>query len=219
MKIDMHVHTVYSGDSCNSVKDILCVCRTRGLDGVVVLDHNSLRGAREALSMECNVLVIPGIEVSSADGHILAYNVLHEIPRDKSVEETIDLIHAQGGVAVAAHPYRVWSGLGESNVIGRPFDGIECQNGRSTKHGNQKAAELAEFLKKPGTGGSDSHEPDSIGNAYTIFPDECANADEIMKALLAGRSSTIGSHRSKKGTIKYGKKAIGEWIGRGMKRM
>jgi predicted metal-dependent phosphoesterase TrpH len=219
MKIDMHVHTVYSGDSCNSVKDILCACRTRGLDGVVVLDHNSLRGAREALSMESNVLVIPGIEVSSAAGHILAFNVLQEIPRDKTVEETIDLIHAQGGVAVAAHPYRVWSGLGESNVIGRPFDGIESQNGRSTKHGNQKAAVLADFMKLPITGGSDSHEPDTIGNAYTIFPDDCTDADRTMKALLAGKTTTSGSHRSKKGTIKYGRKAIGEWIGRGMKRM
>ena len=140
MKIDMHVHTVYSGDSRNSVQDILDGCRRVGMDGVVVLDHNSLRGAKEAVAMKSDILIIPGVEVSSAEGHILAYNVSEEIPRDRTVEETIDLIHAQGGVAVAAHPYRVWSGLGEKNVIGQRFDGIESQNGRSTRRGNRKAA-------------------------------------------------------------------------------
>ena len=219
MKIDMHVHTVHSGDSCNSVQDILAGCRRVGLGGVVVLDHNSLRGAKEALAMKSDILVIPGVEVSSAGGHILAFNVQEEIPRDRTVEETIDLIHAQGGVAVAAHPYRVWSGLGEANVIGRQFDAIESQNGRSTKRGNRKAVELAMEMKKPRTGGSDSHEPETIGRSYTVFPDNITDVDGVMKALLAGKASTDGTHRTGPGTLRYGKKAIGEWIGRGMKRM
>ena len=169
--------------------------------------------------MKSDILVIPGVEVSSAEGHILAYNVNQEIPRDRTVEETIDLIHAQGGVAVAAHPYRVWSGLGEKNIIGHKFDGIECQNGRSTTRGNRKAVELAEEMKKPRTGGSDSHEPETIGKAYTVFPDECSDVDGVMKALLTGKATPEGTDRTGPGTIKYGKKAISEWIGRGMKRM
>jgi predicted metal-dependent phosphoesterase TrpH len=219
MKIDMHVHTIHSGDSRNSVQQILDICRGIGMDGVVVLDHNSLRGAKEAIALKSDVLVIPGVEVSSAEGHILAYNVSEEIPRDRTVEETIDMIHAQGGVAVAAHPYRVWSGLGEANIIGKPFDGIECQNGRSTKRGNRMAVELANEMKKPHIGGSDSHEPETIGRSYTIFPDDCSDVDALMKALLSGKTTTDGMDRTKSGTLRYGKKAIGEWIGRGMKRM
>jgi predicted metal-dependent phosphoesterase TrpH len=219
MKVDMHVHTVYSGDSCNSVQDILDVCKRVGLDGVVVLDHNTIRGGREAVAMKSDILVIPGIEVSSAEGHILALNVNEEIPRDRTVDETIDLIHAQGGVAVAAHPYRVWSGLGEKNVIGKDFDGIECQNGRSTRRGNRKAVELAEEMGKPRTGGSDSHEPETIGKSYTVFPDGHSDADGIMRSLLAGKATTEGTDRTGSGSLRYGKKAIGEWIVRGMKRM
>jgi predicted metal-dependent phosphoesterase TrpH len=219
MKVDMHVHTVYSGDSCNSLQDILGGCRRAGLDGVVVLDHNSLRGAREAMAMKTDILVIPGVEVSSAEGHILAFNVNEEIPRDRTVEETIDLIHVQGGVAVAAHPYRVWSGLGKKNIIGKRFDGIESQNGRSTRSGNHKAVKLAESMKMPLTGGSDSHEPETIGRSYTIFPDDCSDGDRALKALLAGKTMTGGMDRTFPGTLGYGKKAIGEWIGRGMKRM
>ena len=219
MKIDMHVHTVYSGDSCNSVQDILEACRRVGLNGVVVLDHNTLRGGREAVAIKSDILIIPGIEVSSADGHILAFNVNEEIPRDLTVEETIDRIHAQGGVAVAAHPYRVWSGLGERNVLGRSFDAIECQNGRSTKRGNCMAAELAEEMKKPMTGGSDSHEPESIGRAYTVFPEGITDVEGVMKALLEGKATTEGTNRDGRATLRYGRKAIGEWVGRGMKRM
>jgi predicted metal-dependent phosphoesterase TrpH len=208
MRIDMHVHTVHSGDSCNSVQDILAGCRRVGLGGVVVLDHNSLRGAKEALALKSDILVIPGVEVSSAEGHILAFNVHDEIPRDRT-----------GGVAVAAHPYRVWSGLGKANVIGRQFDAIESQNGRSTKRGNRKAVELAEEMKKPCTGGSDSHEPESIGRSYTVFPDGCVDVDGVMKALLSGKATTDGTHRTGSGSLRYGKKAISEWVGRGMKRM
>jgi predicted metal-dependent phosphoesterase TrpH len=219
MKIDMHVHTIYSGDSCNSVQDILDACKRVGMDGAVVLDHNSTRGGKEAVAMKSDLLIIPGIEVSSAEGHILAFNVYDEIPRDLSVGETIDRIHSQGGVAVAAHPYRVWSGLGESNVLGQRFDAIECQNGRSTRRGNRKAVELAREMAKPRTGGSDSHEPETLGKSYTVFPNDCTDADSIMKALLSGRATTEGTDRDVPATLRYGKKAITEWIGRGMKRM
>jgi predicted metal-dependent phosphoesterase TrpH len=219
MKVDMHVHTIYSGDSISSVQDILDACKRTGMDGVVVLDHNSTRGGREALAKKSDILVIPGIEVSSADGHILAFNVGDEIPRDLTVEETIDRIHSQGGVAAAAHPYRVWSGLGESNVIGKKFDAIECQNGRSTRRGNRKAADLANQMMRPRTGGSDSHEPETVGKSYTVFPDDCTDVDAVMKALLSGKATTEGSDRDVQATVRYGKKAITEWVGRGMKRM
>jgi predicted metal-dependent phosphoesterase TrpH len=219
MKVDMHVHTIYSGDSRNTVQDILDACKKVGMDGVVVLDHNSTRGWKEAVAMKSDIVVIPGVEVSSAEGHILAYDVHEEIPRDRTVEETIDIIHSQGGVAVAAHPYRIWSGLGEKNVLDKPFDGIECQNGRSTRRGNRKAAELAREMKRPGTGGSDSHEPETIGKSYTVFPDGITDVDGLMKALLAGKVTTGGTDRDVQATVRYGRKAIGEWIGRGMKRM
>lgn len=215
----MHVHTVYSGDSRNSVQDIIDACKRVGMDGAVVLDHNSTRGGKEALAMKSGLLVIPGIEISSAEGHILAFNVNEAIPRDLSVAETIDRIHAQGGVAVAAHPYRVWSGLGESNVIGQKFDAVECQNGRSTRRGNRKAVELAMELMRPRTGGSDSHEPETVGKSYTVFPDDCTDVDSVMKALLSGKAKTEGTDRDGPATIRYGKKAISEWIGRGMKRI
>jgi len=69
------------------------------------------------------------------------------------------------------------------------------------------------------TGGSDSHEPETIGKAYTVLPDGCTDADSVMKALLSGKATAEGSARDVQATIRYGKKAITEWVGRGMKRM
>jgi len=74
-------------------------------------------------------------------------------------------------------------------------------------------------MRRPHTGGSDSHEPETIGKSYTVFPDGTADVEGVIKALLAGKATTAGTDRDGPSTLRYGKKAIGEWIGRGMKRM
>ncbi|HQQ25520.1 MAG TPA: PHP domain-containing protein, partial [Methanomassiliicoccales archaeon] len=137
MKFDLHVHSSHSGDSKNRIEVVLDACVRNGLSGVAIMDHNSLEGSRYALSLKReDILVIPGMEISSAKGHILAYNIHEEVPRELEVGETIDLIRAQGGIAVAAHPYRMWSGLGEEVTLANDFDAVEVHNGRSTRNHN-----------------------------------------------------------------------------------
>ncbi|HSV42750.1 MAG TPA: PHP domain-containing protein [Methanomassiliicoccales archaeon] len=220
MKLDMHVHTVHSNDGKNKVAEAIETLKRKGFQGAMILDHNNPNGALEALALGFeDFIVVPGIEVSSAEGHILALNVTEPIDRDMGVQETIDAIHERGGIAVAAHPYRRWSGLGEDNVTGYPFDAIEAFNGRSTKGANKKASELANRLGRPITGGSDSHESSSLGYAYTIVPDECRTAKDIVAAILMNMSDVDGNHRGKTKTVKYVTKSVTQWLGRGMRRM
>lgn len=220
MRFDLHVHTSHSGDSHSAVEEVLEACVRAGLGGVAIMDHNSLGGSRYALSLKReDILIIPGMEVSSARGHILAYNVHEEIPRDLEVGETIDLIRAQGGIAVAAHPYRVWSGLGEEVTRANDFDAIEVHNARSTRSHNELAAKLAVSMCRPFTAGSDSHEPDTVGNAYYLSNRDCYSAEEVIRDVLSGNGSTGGRHRPRTDTLGYGIKCIGEWLGRGFKRM
>jgi predicted metal-dependent phosphoesterase TrpH len=220
MKVDLHIHTDHSSDSRNKVADIVRLLKEKGIKGAAFVDHNSPEGGREALSLGLKDFhVIPGIEVSSAEGHILALNVTEPIERDMGVRETIEKIHELGGVAIAAHPYRKWSGLGEDNVIGHPFDGIEAINGRSSARSNRHAKALARDLGLAVTAGSDSHENDTLGSAYTIFPDDCDNVEDLMKAILDRRTKVEGNGRSPSQTMHYVIKSVSEYVGRGMHRM
>lgn len=220
MKFDLHVHSSHSGDSKNRIEVVLDACVRNGLSGVAIMDHNSLEGSRYALSLKReDILVIPGMEISSAKGHILAYNIHEEVPRELEVGETIDLIRAQGGIAVAAHPYRMWSGLGEEATLANDFDAVEVHNGRSTRNHNDLAAQLAAKMRKPFTAGSDSHEPSTVGKAYYITSKECHSAEEVIRDILSGSGDTGGKHRPRADSLAYGVKCIGEWFGRGFKKM
>src|SRR2546423_15344972 len=93
-----------------------------GLDGIAISDHNAVGGVLAAeMAAGPDFLVIPAVEISTKSGHVLAYGVREAVPRDLGVAETVERIVALGGVAVAAHPYRFWSGLGESGRRGAPL--------------------------------------------------------------------------------------------------
>jgi predicted metal-dependent phosphoesterase TrpH len=220
MKADLHIHTHHSGDNEQKLEEIFLMAKHHGLGAIGVTDHNTLKGGLEARqSAPPWLIVIPSIEVTSAEGHILAYNVSGEVPRGRSVAETIDTIHQLGGIAVAAHPYRVWSGLGAKVILHNRFDAIEAINGRNTRGSNKKGILLAERAHLPATGGSDAHHPENIGEALTIFPDDCHTAEELMKAILDGRTYVEGAGRGSRETLRYGSKSIYHWLGRGMKRL
>ena len=115
MKLDMHCHSWYSyhpfwGHDCYSrPRDIVKSAIKAGLDGISVTDHNTLKGGAAIKGMAKRIrgdfIVIPGMEVKSRNGDILAYGIQEEIPLGLSPEETIERILDQGGVPVIAHPF------------------------------------------------------------------------------------------------------------------
>ena len=217
MIADLHIHSNFSKDGTSSVDEIIKAAKAKGLGCIAIADHNSFASYGESSKYD-GIIVVPAEEVSSSEGHIVAYGINCEIPRGKSVQETIDMIHDAGGIAVAAHPYRWWSGLGEKNVI-EEFDAVEVHNARSTKGSNRKAQKLASRMKKPMTAGSDAHNALNVGDAYTEFSDSAAAWEDIVKAILAGGTKTGGRHRTGTDTVRYGFKSITEWMGRGFRRM
>jgi predicted metal-dependent phosphoesterase TrpH len=220
MKADLHIHTHHSGDNKQKLEEIFLMTKQLGLRAIGVTDHNTLKGSLEAKeSAPPELIVIPAVEVTSAEGHILAYNVAEDIPRGRGVAETIDIIHQSGGIAVAAHPYRMWSGLGADVILHNRFDAIEAINGRNTREGNRKGMLLAERAHLPMTGGSDAHRAEKIGEALTIFPDDCHTAEDLIKAILDGRTHVEGAGRGRRETLRYGSRSISQWLGRGMKRL
>ncbi|MCL2890752.1 MAG: PHP domain-containing protein [Methanomassiliicoccaceae archaeon] len=217
MRADLHIHSTFSKDGLSTVEEIIESARAKGLRCIAISDHNNFDAYD--IASECrDIIVVPAEEVSSSEGHILAYGISEYIERGKGVLETIDMIHDAGGIAVAAHPYRWWSGLGEKNVV-EEFDAVETFNARSTKGSNGKAFTLAAKMGKPMTAGSDAHSAQNVGDAYIEFSDDVTTWEDVIKEIVRDGNNVDGKHRSGADTVRYGFKSITEWIGRGFRKM
>ncbi|MCI4371982.1 MAG: histidinol-phosphatase, partial [Thermoplasmata archaeon] len=164
-------------------------------------------------------VVIPAVEISTKSGHVLGYGIREAIPRDLSVAETVERIVALGGVAVAAHPFRFWSGLGEEAVTEAPFSAYETSNARTLRRGNTRARSAARTRNLGETGGSDSHFLDEVGKAVTIIDAGLVRSDDVLQLLSQGRTKAEGTDRGAAATVRYVTKAVGEWMLRGMRRI
>ena len=189
---DLHVHTTYSKDSLITPKDLVYYAKKRGLNAVAVTDHNQLAGAFK-IAKETDFLIIPGMEVSSSDGHIVALNVSELIPKGLSAVETVERIHSAGGVAIACHPYVYFKGCLRENVCGT-FDAIEVINARAFpfKNSVKKAEESAKHFGLSRVAGTDAHYGPQIGCAYTVIEAAEPSVEAIAKAIVDGYCQPFG---------------------------
>jgi len=193
LKIDLHVHTHYSGDAKTTLEQVVRYARKKGLDGVAVTDHDTVTGARRLAKQE-GFLVIPGIEVSSLHGHILGLNITEPVPPKLDMTRTVEKIRRLGGIAVIAHPSVVIkTGLGTNISAASHIDAVEVINASafpfllSTYLGRR----LAHRLGLPQTAGTDAHYPEEIGNAYTIIEAD-SNRDDVIEAIRQDKTEPLG---------------------------
>ena len=193
IRVDLHVHTTYSSDSLITPKELIYYAKKNGLNAVAVTDHNYLDGAIKIAREVKDFLVIPGMEVSSSEGHIVALNVKECIPRGLSAIETVERIHNAGGVAVACHPYVYFKGC-LRNAVCDVFDAIEVINARAVPFGYsvKKAREAAEKFKLSQVAGTDAHYGPQIGYGYTIIDANEASVDAVVKAIVEGQCKACG---------------------------
>ncbi len=190
MKFDIHCHTIYSKhwfwgiDGLSTPREMIKSAIKKGLDGIAITDHQTIKGGligrKIARTLKKGFIVIPGIEIRTNSGDIIALDVKENISDNLSVRETVEKIHDLGGIAIAAHPFATFifrKCIGEKSL---KADAIEIFNASSSRRGTDKRAKhLAEKFKKPFTAGSDAHWRGSIGNAGVI----CSNnvIDDILK--------------------------------------
>ena len=187
---DLHVHTSYSHDGFCSVAQAVKRAKARGLSGIAIADHNSIAGHAEIAKFKSDdFLVIPGIEVSSKDGHVLGLGINELIPRDLSAAETVDKIKAQGGIVVAPHPFSPARKTGV--VFKAKFDAVEVFNSHAYFLSNPLAKRFAEQNHMPMTAGSDSHFPNEVGLAYVGVICE-PKLDDVLKAVTRGEAVIFG---------------------------
>jgi predicted metal-dependent phosphoesterase TrpH len=174
-------------------KELILFAKKRGLNAVAVTDHNRVEGALKIAKQTPDFLIIPGIEVSSADGHIVGLNLREVIPRGLSAEVTVEKIHDAGGVAVACHPYALFKGSLGKNVSAK-FDAIETLNARAFPfhRSRRKAEQAAVQFGLSRVAGTDAHYAPQIGVAYTVIDAE-PTVDAVAQAILAGRCKPMGT--------------------------
>lgn len=195
-KIDLHVHTAASLDGLSSLEELSAAARAAGLDAIAVTDHNLCTPVPQRLN---GVLLIPGCEVSTRQGHITGLFLeepldLESLRKDGLPQggAAIEEIHRRGGVAVLAHPYQSPNAVPES--FGFRPDCVEGTNARAAlkvKEGNEKAAALARTWGLPAVGGSDAHSRHEVGNAYTRVEADALTLSELKAAVLAGNCTPV----------------------------
>lgn len=221
MKADLHVHTNYSNDGVSTPQQAIEQAYKVGLGCIAITDHNEFKAYFDVKDNEYGIIVIPGEEVSSTEGHIVALGIDRLIPKGLGIQETIDAIHEAGGYAFAAHPYRWWSGIGVKNTREYPFDGVEAMNARSIPSANRRSLKLALDIGKPITVGSDAHSPPRIGWGHVTFEesDDLKTWQDVMQAIMDFRAKPESVSRDFTETLRYGAKSISQWMCRGFHRM
>ena len=195
LKVDFHTHTYRSKDSLTSIAKFIAAARASGMDRVVVTDHNTLRGALEAFKAAPDI-VIPGEEVQTTEGELLAAFVTEEVPRDLEPLEALKRLKDQGAFISVAHPFdphRSGWRLETLEMLASQLDAIEIFNARVIRaRYNELAQKFAAAHNLSGTAGSDGHHPSEIGRAYLTIAD--FNDAESLRAAI--RSAATGGRNS-----------------------
>ncbi len=184
-KVETHCHSQFSSDSMSKPEDLVKTARKRGLNKLVLTDHNTIRGALAAQKLDPELIIV-GEEILTTEGEFLAFFVQEEIPRGLPPMQALARLKEQNAFISVSHPFdylrKGWSK--ETLIKMLPdIDAIEIFNARSfTKGINQQAQEFAQEHGLAGTAGSDAHLLLEVGRTYLkTLPFE--NADQLRVVI------------------------------------
>jgi len=198
LSVEFHTHSSLSYDGRDPVEMLLEQAAAVGLDALAVTDHDEYEASARAAEIadEYGLVGIPGMEVTSEAGHVLALGVDRPVPADLPFVETLDRIREAGGVAVVPHPFQE-SRHGVASKVSRDelasADAIEVYNSRLiTGRANRQAERFADERGLPKTAGSDAHIAEMVGQAITRVETDERSCEAILDAVRAGRTSVEG---------------------------
>ena len=202
-KADMHLHTLYS-DGIATVREVLDhVERATDLDVIAITDHERIDGALRARELHADgdyrFEVVVGEEITTRRGHVLALFLTERVPALRPLAETLERIHAQGGLAIAAHPLAPLTpslGTRSQRATRDQLDAIELFNPSAAglaRRGERHRLN-AEVLQLPAVGNSDAHVLEGIGSGWTWFPG--STAADYRAAIAAGTTRPDGTYWS-----------------------
>ncbi|MEN9643734.1 MAG: hypothetical protein RL238_403 [Actinomycetota bacterium] len=196
VRVDLHSHTMWSGDSTTTPDEVAEAVVASGLDVLCITDHNAVRGAVELASqLSCRVII--GEELRTHAGEIIGLFLTERIPMGTPPAEAAAAIRAQSGVVYVPHPFDpMRRNMAEPALYDLAhaglLDAVEVLNAKTSLRSlNERAAHFAEEFGLAAGAGSDAHVPDALGAAYVEMPDFDGPTDFLAKLPL-GR--VIGHH-------------------------
>ena len=195
--IDLHTHSRFSADGVSDPEDMVIHARNLGLHGFAITDHNTCACVdyflqhghmREDGKPVNGLLIIPGQEITTSAGHLLALGVRLPDLKGISAPEAVELIHQAGGLAVPPHPYDLFrAGIREPVLDTLALDALEVFNAATTlRRYNRFAFEYAQRRQVPMTAGSDAHHVEALGVAYSIVDCETLDLPSVLAAIKRG---------------------------------
>ena len=194
---DIHIHTEeYSPDSQLPLRKILSSAVRMKLSGICITDHETqaLYPQAEELSKESGLVVIVGLEYACHEGHLLVFGTPKLKRTQLPLESALKEIKSQGGIAIAAHPFR-WDSPFMGDAIKKhahELDGIEVFNGGATTEENLRAYDFAVENGLPILGGSDAHHETRVGRFITSFDAPVKNEMDFIRAIVRAKSTKKG---------------------------
>lgn len=199
-KIDLHVHSKYSGDNDADPEETVIRAIESGLQGVAFTEHYYYGASEQAEVLKekygSRILIVRGVEFSTDEGHCLIFGVDTDKLGIKHapVADVIRFVSASGGVVIPSHPYRPGTSLGDLVQSVTGITGLEGYNGANMYAFNARAIKAAKALQIPYTGGSDAHEPREVGSCYTEFR-HAVTFDNFIDSLKAGNYQGVDARK------------------------
>ena len=194
LRLDLHIHSMYSGDGVMPPEQIVARARRTGLDGIAVTDHDTIRGGVETRRLEpADMLVIVGAEIMTDQGEVIGLFLKEEITEQK-LERVVEEIRSQGGLVVVPHPFDTLrkSAFHIADEQASLADAIEVFNSRCVfSSANRMAADYARVHNLPAVAGSDAHYASEIGHAGIV-----TDSRDVRTAIATGSVEVFGRRSS-----------------------
>ncbi len=186
-RFDLHTHTFFSKDACGSPEEMIAAARRRGLSGIAITDHDTCEAHDylQGRQLPEGFLVIPGVEVSTAEGHLLCIGATLPYLKRKPAHEVLAEIKKAGGIGIPAHPFDKWrAGIRAETLDTLELEALEVFNAAVTaKSYNEKALQYAKSRGLSMTAASDAHHDSAAGVSWTTFELEELSVPALLAAI------------------------------------
>lgn len=193
LRVEFHCHTCYSEDALTTASQLLATCARKGIDRVVITDHNTIAGALQVQQLDPERVIV-GEEILTTQGELLAAFVQEEVPAGLTPLEAIARLRDQGAFISVSHPFDVfrkghWR-LEHLEAIAPLVDALEVFNSRCVRSTfNIQAQRFAQAWGLLGTVGSDAHIPYEVGRATLLLP-HFSNSESLKASLNMAKAMT-----------------------------